>query len=532
MTKISAINKPKRKTVKKAERRKKLPAKTENERAELLYEIIPSGIFMVDAQKRITSWNKKASEITGYSKEEIIGKKCSIFAEAPCKERCGLFDKSVSKPVIQKECVIKNKNGESRFISKNANILKDSNGNIIGGIESFEDIMAQKSTEEKLRVSEEKFRSMIESTSDWVWEVDANGVYVYASPKVYDILGYKPEDVLGKTPFNFMAPGEAKRVPKIFSSVAGQKKSFNNLENANIHKTGKEIMLETSGVPIFDNDGNLRGYRGIDRDITERKKTETELEKHKDRLEELVKERTAELEAEITRHELTEKRLKISNIDLEHFAHVVSHDLRTPLGLMMNSFELLQARNKHKFEKEDNDIINNGIGTVTHMAELVNDVLEYSIAGGKTELKRVSCEETLKDVTLTLKSAIDENKAAISHGPLPVVTGSKSLMRQLFQNLISNAIKFRAGAPPKIHISAEKKEGEWQFCVKDNGIGIKPEHKELIFSIFMRLHKEGKYPGAGIGLAACRKIVERHGGRIWVESKQGKGSTFYFTVPA
>jgi light-regulated signal transduction histidine kinase (bacteriophytochrome) len=171
------------------------------------------------------------------------------------------------------------------------------------------------------------------------------------------------------------------------------------------------------------------------------------------------------------------------------------------------------------------------VDSVVRMQNLINDLLSYSrieTRGG--DFESVDCQVVLDDVLHTLQIKVEENDAVITHGPLPTVQADKVQLFQLFQNLISNAIKFRSDKPPRIHIAAESQNGRWLFSVKDNGIGIDPKYLERIFVIFQRLHSQDKYPGTGIGLAICKKIVERHGGRIWVESQLGKGATFYFIL--
>jgi signal transduction histidine kinase len=241
---------------------------------------------------------------------------------------------------------------------------------------------------------------------------------------------------------------------------------------------------------------------------------------------------------DITARRLAEEKLKQlaeelarSNEELEHFASLASHDLKSPILAIGSVLRLFQRRYSGKLDTEADQFISNAIKSALSMEKLISDILAYSRAGtqGKT-FEPTDCSAAL-DVSLqNLKVAIESSKAEIIRDALPKVMADTVQMARLFQNLIGNAIKLHGEERPRIHISAKQMEKEWVFSVRDNGIGIPLEHTEKIFEIFQRLNKD-KYPGSGIGLAICKKIVERHGGRIWVESEIGKGSTFYFTLP-
>lgn len=201
---------------------------------------------------------------------------------------------------------------------------------------------------------------------------------------------------------------------------------------------------------------------------------------------------------------------------------------------MVSSYtQLLAKRYRGKLDADADEFIAFAVDGVTRMQQLINDLLAYSRVRTKgREFAPTDGEAVLKSALANLQVAITESGASITHDPLPVVLADEGQLVQLFQNLIGNAIKFRGEASPRVHISAERRGLDWRFTVRDRGIGIEPEYAERIFMIFQRLHSRGEYPGTGIGLAICKRIVERHGGRIWVESQPGKGSTFSFTIPA
>jgi light-regulated signal transduction histidine kinase (bacteriophytochrome) len=246
--------------------------------------------------------------------------------------------------------------------------------------------------------------------------------------------------------------------------------------------------------------------------------------------EESVRLLNAELERRV--QERTEELSRI-NEELRQFAYVASHDLQEPLRTVGSYAQLLARRYKGRLEGDADDFINYIVGGVNRMHTLLNDMLAYSRVGqsqGKP-LYPANCEAVLQNALMNLEVLIKESHAEIAHNPLPVVMGDEIQLSQVFQNLIGNAIKYRSDEPPRVHISAEEKNGFWVFSCSDNGMGIDPQYHDRIFGIFKRLHGR-ELPGTGMGLAICKRIIERHNGRLWVESELGKGSTFRFTIPA
>jgi PAS domain S-box-containing protein len=235
--------------------------------------------------------------------------------------------------------------------------------------------------------------------------------------------------------------------------------------------------------------------------------------------------------AEEELHKLTDE-LKRSNEDLQQFAHVASHDLQEPLRGVASFARLLEKRYKGKLDEKADEFIDYMIDDTKRMQLLIKDLLEYSrVSVRAIAFRPTNCSVALEQAIYNLRSAIEESGVEVTYDLLPTVMGDEAQLSRLFQNLIGNAIKFRGQEPIKIHISARLKEDEWIFSIRDTGIGIDPKQAERIFVIFQRLHTRGEYPGTGIGLSICKRIVERHGGQIWVESELGKGSTFYFTIP-
>jgi hypothetical protein len=224
--------------------------------------------------------------------------------------------------------------------------------------------------------------------------------------------------------------------------------------------------------------------------------------------------------------------LKRSNEDLQQFAYVASHDLQEPLRMITGYTSLLARRYRGKLDKDADEFISYAVDGAKRMQGLIQDLLSYSRVGtqGKA-FELTDCEVVLTRTLASLQAAIEESGATVTHEPLPTVVADQTQLGQLFQNLIGNAIKYRNSRPPEVHVSCTRTASEWAFAVKDNGIGIDPRYAARIFVIFQRLHTREEYPGTGIGLAVCKKIVERHGGNIWMESRPGDGATFYFTLP-
>jgi signal transduction histidine kinase len=263
----------------------------------------------------------------------------------------------------------------------------------------------------------------------------------------------------------------------------------------------------------------------VGQEMMHRKWAEEEVRKINADLERRVAERTAELAERA-------KELARSNAELQQFAYVASHDLQEPLRMVASFTQLLAKRYKDKLDADAQEFINYAVDGATRMQALISDLLTYARIGtqGKS-LVPTDCEALFNRVLESLKFAIEESGTVISRDPFPVVMADPQQLGQLFQNLLTNAIKFHGAEPPRVKISVERNGSDWKISVRDNGIGISQEHADRIFVIFQRLHTKTEYPGTGIGLSICKKIVERHGGRIWVEPSPGGGSTFFFTIP-
>jgi len=265
-------------------------------------------------------------------------------------------------------------------------------------------------------------------------------------------------------------------------------------------------------------------------------KSEQQHRRFNEELERMVAERTRELEAANREYAKQAEKLARSNADLERFAYIASHDLKEPLRMVMSFTKLLAKRYKDQLDADAGQFIGFAVDGAERMEQLIQDLLAYSrVTAPDKQFQEVDCQAAFTLALINLKTAIEESGAIVTCSALPVVLGDHTQLAQLFQNLIGNAVKYRSATPPTVHVSATRQtmpddSEEWLFAVRDNGIGIDPQYAERIFVIFQRLHGREQYPGTGVGLAICKKIVERHGGRIWVESRVDQGSTFYFTL--
>ena len=402
------------------------------------------------------------------------------------------------------ETVIKALNkGASAYITKPLNIdeilIK-----IRNTLEKQHLITEKRRIEDSLRQSEQNFRTLFENAYDGILIIMDEGEFVYANKRMEEITGYNGEELLQLNIKDLTHPDEFEKIVEEYQKRFEGKTVTIQYETIIVNKNGKSVPVELSAAKTIWE--RKPAFISIFRDITERKKAEEELKA-------ILKE------------------LKRSNTDLEQFAYVASHDLQEPLRMVTSFTQLLQNRYTDKLDDDANDFINYAVDGVTRMQNLISDLLMFSRVGTRGKpFKTTDMNAVLEAMIATFKQLIKKTNTTLTYNPLPVIIADESQMIQLLQNLISNAIKFRSEESPRIHVSGEVKADKWIFSVSDNGIGMDSKFFDRIFVIFQRLHKKDEYGGTGIGLAVCKKIIQRHGGKIWVESEIGKGSTFYFTI--
>lgn len=360
--------------------------------------------------------------------------------------------------------------------------------------------------EKKSLIELKKLSSAVEQSPASVVITDLNGVIQYVNPKFTEVSGYAYNEAIGKNP-RILKSG--KTPEHIYVNLWKMISTGNEWKGElfNKKKNGELFWEYISISPIKNESGAITHYVAVKEDITEQKQTARNLE------EALIE-------------------VKRSNKDLEQFAYTASHDLQEPIRMIKSYAQLLEMQNKEDFSKDGQEFINYITEGASRMQQLINDLLKYSrVSTTGKSFEEVDCNVVLKDVLEDLKFLILEENAVLEIGNMPIVKGDRTQLRQLFQNLIQNAIKFKCEKNPEIKIRSEIKDKYWLFSIKDNGIGIDPKFHERIFTIFQRLHSREKYQGTGVGLAICKKIIERHGGQIFVESELNKGAVFYFTIP-
>jgi PAS domain S-box-containing protein len=369
------------------------------------------------------------------------------------------------------------------------------------------DVTERRRSEEALRESEGRLRAIVDTAVDCIITIDERGRITSFNPAATRLFGYAPEEVWDRN-INLLMPAP------YHEEHDGYLKNYVTTGLKKIIGIGREVTGRRKDGTLFPMDlavsetrlGNRRIFTGIVRDISERKRAEASLTRQ---AEELAR----------------------SNVELERFAYVASHDLQEPMRTVRSFAQLLQRRCADKLTGEGEEYLRFITDGVQRMQTLINDLLAYSRVNSQgAAFAPADSDQILGRVLENLQASIEQQHARVTADVLPAVIADATQLGQVFQNLLINAIKFHDSRPPQIHISAKEAPAEWLFSVRDNGIGIASEYFERIFIIFQRLHTIEEYGGTGIGLAICKKIVERHGGRIWVESKVGEGSTFHFTI--
>ncbi len=476
-----------------------------------IFDNAPEAVIVMDSSGIIDRWNPTAAAMFGWSANEIIGKPFHDFV-IPLNQR-ETYLKGLSHFLVGRKRQMLNAPFEIEVINNLGNLFTVSlniSPTLMKGRYLFivfaSDVTEIKKAQEALSSSQSFLNSIVENIPNMLFIKDAKELkFIRLNKAGEELLGFTREDLYNKNDYDFFTKEEADFFTSKDRSVLNGGKLLEIPEEF-VHTKNKGVrILETKKIPMLDEKGNPQYLLGISNDITERKNMEAEL-----------KDKSAELAR--------------SNQELEQFAYVASHDLQEPLRMVNSYLQILSKRYKDNLDKDAHDFIAFAVDGSNRMRNLINSLLEYSRINRLKAFEKVDLNVLTKEVLHDLKGRIVESKATITIDELPIVFGDHVLLSQLFLNLIANAIKFKGANQPIIHISFKKQKDEFLFSVKDNGIGIKPQYSEKIFVIFQRLNSKEKYEGTGIGLAICKKIVERHEGKIWIESEIDKGTTFYFTI--
>jgi PAS domain S-box-containing protein len=487
------------------------------ERYRRTFELAGSGVAHIALDRRFIRVNRRLCEILGYPEHELIGMTGREIShpgdlDVINSQRAKLYAGELDRVRVEKRYVRKDRS--IVWVTFSMVVERDAAGKPSYEIAIFDDITERRRAEAAVRESEERFRSLTQLSSDWYWEQDAQFGLTFMSRRMGERTGLDASAYIGRKRWDQPALNLTDADWASHRAQLERHEPFRDFEMERPNPTGGTRWISVSGEPIFDQAGAFRGYRGVGSDITERKRAEAELRRAHDEVAQKADE------------------LQRSNAELEQFAYVASHDLQEPLRMVSSYTQLLTKRYGERFDGDAKEFMHYIVDGAARMKQLIEDLLAYSRVGTKgKEFKPVAVEASLRKAVSNLRAAIEESSAAVTWDPLPTVDADEVQLAQLFQNLIGNALKFRGPGVPRIHVAAADQDGDWHLTVADNGIGIEPQYFERIFMLFQRLHTMGDYPGTGIGLAICKKVVERHGGRIWVSSTPGEGSQFHFTLP-
>lgn len=472
--------------------------------SDTIIDSIPGVFYIFDSQGKFFRWNKNAELFTGYSSEEMAQLNPLDFFTIEDRNYVQLKIKEVfeiGKATLEADLNIKN-GMKIPYMFTGRMVTLGSMNYLVGlGL----DIQELKRVEKELR----RFIAIIETTSDFVGIADAEGRVLYANPAGRKLIEVSMDEDLTNTVItDYFTKETGEDIKNRIVPLSVQNKTT-EYEAEFLTRSGR--LVPFSGVSLSQKalDGTVEFIALIARDISERKRSEEQIN-----------------------HLMVD--LKRSNRELEQLAYVASHDLQEPLRKIASFTDLFAKKYRGKIDNKADSYIDYIVDGATRMSALINDLLIYSrVVGDDTESEIVDCNNVIQSVVKDMEFVIFENKAMITWDDLPAISCNQYQVVQLFQNLISNAIKYHKEAEPaKVHVSAARAGSDWIFSFKDNGIGIEHEYVARIFALFQRLHSRTEYSGTGIGLAVCKKIVEKYGGEIWVESEYGKGSNFYFSIPS
>ncbi|RYF87158.1 MAG: PAS domain-containing sensor histidine kinase [Chitinophagaceae bacterium] len=482
-------------------------------------------IFMLDTKGNIKTWNDGAHRTKGYLASEIIGKHFSTFYTAEdleSKKPERELKIAIATGKYEEEGWRVKKNGSVFWANVVITALFNEQNKHIGFSKVTRDLTERRQNEENLRQSEERYRSLVEQVTDYgIFMLDEKGRIISWNEGAHKIKGYTSQEIIGKY-FSIFYPEEDLMNGKpAYELRVAQKEGKYEEEGWRLRKDGSRFWANVVITAIYNNSGILIGYSKVTRDLTERKEAEKALRESYERY------RLLNNELKIINQELSS-----ANEELEQFTSIVSHDLQEPIRTIKSFLQLIDMRLNEAQSADLKTYISKAINAANRMRELIQNLLHYAqLSKGELAEQSVDVKELINEALQNLRTAIEASGAQISvENKLETVYGDRVQLVQLLQNLLTNALKFTEASAPEITISCRLVNGQPQFAVSDNGIGIAQGQLSKVFEIFRRLHTKKDYPGTGIGLSICKKIVDRHGGRIWPESEPGRGTTFYFTL--
>jgi PAS domain S-box-containing protein len=490
-----------------------------------LLEAAPDAMVVVNQRGEIVLLNVQAEKQFGYSRDELVGQKVkNIIPEGFAERLIADATRSTAEALAQQmgmgiELSGRRKDGSEFPIEIMLSPLESAEGILVTA--AIRDISVRQAAEKHLVQMESRYRGLLEAAPDAMVVVNQGGEIVLVNVQAEKQFGYSRDELVGQKVKNIIPEGFAERLiadaTRSTAEALAQQMGM-GIELSGRRKDGGEFPIEIMLSPLESAEGIL--VTAAIRNISARKKSEEDNAE----LERRVEERTKQLG-------VANQVLEQSNVELKQFAYVASHDLQSPLRSISGFVQLLQLEYEGKLDEQAQDWIRRTVHSIEQMQTLIRDLLSYSRVDARSRpFTQIPFVEIVNDALTLLDSSIHDSGAQVTWDSLPVIMGDRSQLVQLVQNLIGNGLNYRGDQPPRIHVSAERRGAEWMFSVRDNGIGIDPKYHEQIFEIFKRLHDQKEYPGTGIGLAVCRRVVNRHGGKIWVESEPGHGSTFCFTI--
>ncbi|HSQ58745.1 MAG TPA: PAS domain S-box protein [Gemmata sp.] len=499
-----------------------------------LLEAIPDALVIADADGRIVLVNAQTERLFGYRRDELLGRPVEILVPERLRDRhAGYRAQYTAAPHVRPmgkglELVGLRKDGHEVPVEISLSPLIAGAGLLV--VSSIRDVTERRKAEGLLHKMEARYRNLVEGIPavTFMAAMDEAANELYVSPQIEELLGFTQQEWLDNPVlwYSQLHPADRVRWHKEFAHTCATGESFSSVYRF-LARDGQVVWVHGEAQVVRDAAGRPLFLQGVAFDITGIKQAEEELKALNATLEERVAERTAEAE-------FRAKELARSNEALGQFGYVVAHDLRQPLRTMKSYIQKLAEVCQGRLGEKVDDYIIRAVNAADRMRVLIDDLLTYSRVRtqGKDPVP-VASAEAFASARANLQAEIDESAAVITAGDLPTVLADPTQLAQLFQNLIGNALKFRAEHPPEVCVTARREGGEWLIEVADNGIGIEPEYLKRIFGLGERLHGASKYPGHGIGLATCEKIVQRHGGRIWASSPgPGRGTTISFIMPA
>jgi PAS domain S-box-containing protein len=477
-----------------------------------LLEAAPDAMVVVNQGGEIVLLNVQAEKQFGYRRDELLGQKVTNIIPDGFAERLIADDLRTAEDALAQqigtgiELTALRKDGSEFPIELMLSPLESAEGTLVTA--AIRNISVRRKADEHLAQMEGRYRGLLEAAPDAMVVVNQAGEIVLLNVQAEKQFEYSRDELIGQKVKNIIPQGFAERL--LADGLRSAEEALaqqigTGIELHGRRKNGSEFPIELMLSPLESAEGTL--ITAAIRDITTRKRAESHLLQ---KVEELNR----------------------SNEELQQFANIASHDLQEPLRMVASYTQLLSRRYKGKLDTDADEFIAFAVDGASRMQRLIHDLLAYSRVGTKgKELLNTSSENALQQALLNLRGAVEDSGALVTHDPLPMVKADEMQLTQLFQNLVGNAIKYQKTGIPKVHIlAAMNGEDKWNFSVKDNGLGIDPQYFEKIFGMFQRLHKREEFAGTGIGLAICKKIVERHGGKISVESRPEYGSTFHFTL--